>query len=241
MQIKMSRLILFGVALFLSVFIAEVNAIEVRFLGVETSRGDLYVKQGDEFNKIPITLYSTSDYYQTQAIEGKVFLYQKIETPEGPIFEVVTGGQVPAGAQSLLGIYILAADGQPQLYLYDDDWSKFPRQSYRVINISPVTVSSKIGDDLVRVQSFQSKIVKVSIKTKLPLVRVITAYPDGKNNWHPIYNQSSPLFPAWRMTGIAVVTSGLLDKALDAPVSDVAHGEEKAELRFFCFKDKYGR
>jgi hypothetical protein len=238
MQIRLAHVFIIFIVLFLSDSIVAANEVQVRFMGVETDRGDLYLKQGDDFVRMSVPLYQSSVYYQAETDGSSLQLYMRIENPEGlPFYEVFVAGRLPTGAQSALGIYIIAADGQPRLYFYDDDWSKFPKQSYRLINISPVAVSSKIENSLVTVQPFQADIVKVNIKSNLPLVRVMTAYKGGDNKWKPIFNQRTPLLPDWRITGIAVVTNGLLDKAMSVPSMVEPTSAGKARLSFFNFKD----
>ncbi len=221
----------------LSVFIAEASAVDIRFMGVETSRSDLYLKQGAEFVPVVVPLYTDSAYYPAETVEGRLQLYTEIETSEGPRFEVVVEAKFPTGAQAALGIYLIGSDNLPQLHFYDDDWSTFPTRSYRLINTSPVAVSSKIEEHLIQVQPFQSDTVKVNVKSNLPLVRVMTVYKDGNNEWNPIYNQRTPFLEDWRITGIAVVTKGKLDQAMGVPAAEGTPEPDKAKLSYFSFKD----
>ncbi|MDQ8206292.1 hypothetical protein QEH52_02150 [Coraliomargarita sp. SDUM461003] len=234
----MPRIFIACITLCSAVLIAHASAVEVRLMGVEVSRNDLYLKQGTEFVSVDIPLYVNSAYYKAEISEGSLQLYTKIETDEGPRFEVVVEGDFPTGAHSALGIYFIGPGGQIQVYFYDDDWSTFSKRSYRLINISPVSVSSKIEDSLIQVQPFQSGTVQVEIDSNLPLVRVMTVYKDGNDQWKPIYNQRTPFVEDWRITGIAVVTAGKLDQAMGVPAATGAPDVGKAKLSYFSFKDQ---
>lgn len=236
-QLRSARIFIVCITLGLSVLVAAASALDIRLMGVEITRSDLYLKQGAEFVPVVIPLYVNSAYYQADAAEGSLQLYTKIETSEGPRFEVAVRGQLPAGAQSVLGIYFVGPEGRPQIHLYDDDWSVFPARSYRLINISPVAISSKIEDSLIQVQPFQSDTVKVEINSNLPLVRVMTVYKDDNDQWKPIYNQRTPFLEDWRITGIAVVTKGKLEQTMGVPSADGAPVIDKAKLSYFSFKD----
>ncbi len=236
-QLRIARIFIACITLCLSVFIAQASAVDVRFMGIEVSRSDLYLKQGAEFVPVVVPLYVNSAYYPAETVEGGLQLYTKIETSEGPRYEVAVGGKFPDGAQSALGIYLIDSEDQPQLYIYDDDWSTFPTRSYRLINISPVAISSKIEDSLIQVQPFQSGTVKVEINSNLPLVRVMTVYKDGNDQWKPIYNQRTPFLEDWRITGIAVVTKGKLEQTMGIPAAEGAPVIDKAKLSYFSFKD----
>jgi hypothetical protein len=65
----------------------------------------------------------------------------------------------------------------------------------------------------------------------------MTVYRDGNNEWKPIFAERTPLLPAWRMNGIAVVTSGKLDDRLGVPLAEGATRSNKARLSFFNFRD----
>lgn len=216
----------------------DARTVEVRFLGVETARSDLFIQTGTDFEPISIPLYKDSAYHQAGVPEsGLLKLYSKAETKDGPRFEIVTEATIPKGAQSALGVYIIAPNGQPKLYLYNDDWAQFPGQSYRLINISPVVINSKVDESMLQLQPFESDVVEVEIASRLPLVRIITVYKNGKNEWESIYNQRTALLPEWRITGIAVVTKGKLAEAMGIPSIEEDTDPEKATLRYLSFKD----
>jgi hypothetical protein len=217
-------------------------------MGVEVSPSGLYVKSGSDFEPVEVPLYSTSNYFSVTADEaGNVALYTKTETSSGPRFESVGGGRLPQNARAALGIYMIASNGKPQLYFYDDDWSKFPSQSYRLINISPVVINSKVGDAVLQLKPFESDVVKVKLTSRLPTVKIITVYKDGNEEWQPIYNKRTALLPNWRLTGLAVVTKGALAEAMGLVAPSVAGDHSgglaqstvpmKASLRYFSIKD----
>lgn len=237
MPIRIVRILLSSLALCLSVLIAEADMVSVRFMGIETKRSDLYIKQGTDFEEVYVPLYKNSPVYQLE-LEGRgLQLYTKIETPEGPRYEMLVEGKLPRGAESALGIYLIAPNGRPQLYFYSDDWSDFPKRSYRLINISPVVISSKIDETLTQVQPLQSEVVKVGSKSSQPSVSVITVYKDDQNQWKSIFDQRVPLRSDWRTTGIAVVTDGMLQESINPEYKVDRSKPVKSTLSFFSFTD----
>ena len=98
-------------------------------------------------------------------------------------------------------------------------------------------INSKVDETLFQVRPFQSEIVKVDIMSGLPLVRIITVYKDGYDQWKPIYNQRTALRRNWRITGISVITKGKLAQAQRITTSGEDAGSGKATLRYFSFKD----
>lgn len=237
MRIKFSRLSISCITLCLVTLITEARTVDVRFIGIETSHSDLYIKQGSEFYQVSVPLYENSAYYETETNENKLELFTKTETPEGPHYEIAVEANMPLGFKSALAIYIIAPDGRPKLYCYDDNWDDFPGQSYRLINISPVAINSKVDETHLQVQPFQSKVVKVDIMSALPLVRIITVYKDDNDKWKPIYNQRTALRSSWRITGIAVVTKGKLAEVMRITPTGENSQSAKATLRYFSFKD----
>jgi hypothetical protein len=237
MQTKIVHILLTSLALCLSGFIAEAGSVDVRFIGIETTRSDLYIKQGDDFEEVMVPLYKRSDSYKVETEGSRLQLYTKIETEEGPIFEIAAEGKLPSGAESALGVYIITPNGKPQLYFYSDDWADFPQRSYRLINISPVVISSKVDDSLIQVQPLQSGVVKISSKSEVPSVSVITVYKDSQNEWKSIYDQRVLLRPDWRITGIVVLTDGRLIEVLN-PMYKVDRSKPvKSEISYFSLTD----
>jgi hypothetical protein len=249
MQINFVRIFLSSLALGLSCFVSEAadvssDAVSIRFMGIETTRSDLYFKQGDEFVEVKVPLYERSRSYQVEPTGNRVVLYTKTKNPkedgatEGePVYEVAAVGKLPLGAQSALCIYFIAPNGQPRLYLYSDDWSDFPKRSYRVINISPVVINSKIDDEIIQVQPFESGIVKASHESDVPTVTVIAVYKDGNDEWQSIHRKRETLLPDWRTTGIAVVTTGKLYEVLDTDYKMDSSNPMKATLSYITLTD----
>jgi hypothetical protein len=237
MQIKIVQIFLSSLVLGLSCLIAELDTIDVRFIGIETMRSDLYVQQGDEFEEVMIPMYERSTNYKIEVNERFLKLYTKTETEEGPVFEIAAEGKLPTGAESALGVYLVSPNGKPQLFFYSNDWSDFPKRSYRLINISPVVISSKIDESIIQVDPFQAEIVKVGSKSKIPSVSVITVYKDSQDEWRPIYDQRVPLRPDWRSTGIVVVTDGRLLEVLNPEYKVDRSKPVESTLNYFSFTD----
>ncbi|MDQ8206290.1 hypothetical protein QEH52_02140 [Coraliomargarita sp. SDUM461003] len=237
MQIRTTRILLSTLTLCLSALTAKAEQVSVRLMGIETNRSDLYIKQGADFEVVYVPLYQNSPVYQLE-LEGRALqLYTKIETPEGPRYELLVEGKLPRDAESALGIYLIAPNGRPQLYFYSDDWSDFPKRSYRLINISPVVISSKIDEKLTQVQPLKSEVVKVGSKSSLPSVSVITVYKDENDQWKSIFDQRVPLRSDWRTTGIAVVTDGKLQESINPDYKVDRSKPVKSTLSFFSFTD----
>lgn len=215
MQIKIVRIFLSSLALCLTVGIAEAGTVNIRFIGIDTTRSDLYVKQGAEFEEVMVPLYERSASYHVETEGNLMQLYTKTETEKGPLFEIAVEGKLPSGAESALGIYLMSSNGSPRLYFYSDDWSDFPMRSYRLINISPVVISSKIDETLIRVQPLQSEIVKASLSSNNRYVIVMTVYKDGEEEWQPIFDRRVSLHSDWRSTGIVVLTDGTLQETMN--------------------------
>jgi hypothetical protein len=237
MRIKISFIFIFCLTTCLFASFSEARTLDIRFIGIETSHSDLYVKQGSEYYPVSVPLYENSAYYEAETVDGNLQLYTKTETPEGPLYEIAVEGKIPENFKIALGVYIITPSGKPQLYFYDDDWSVFPGQSYRLINITPVAINSKVDETVLQVQPFQSDIVKVDIMSGLPLVRIITVYKDGNDEWKPIYNKRTALRSNWRITGISVITKGKLNEAMRITTSGEGADSDKAQLRYFSFKD----
>lgn len=238
MQARNIRIFLSIIALSLSAVTATAEKVKIRLIGIETSHSDLYIKQGTEFKEVSVPLYEMSTNYQMEPVDRSLQLYAKTKTPEGKIiFEVLTEGKLPSGAESALGVYLIAPDGSPQLHLFNDDWSVFPKRSYRIINISPVVINSKIDDNIIQVQPLQSGIAKANQSTDIPLVSVITVYKDGNDQWKSIYDQRVSLLPDWRTTGIAVITKGKLTEALNPGYKMDPTKPMKAKLSYIAFTD----
>jgi hypothetical protein len=231
-------MILSCIALGLSAAFAIADPVKVRLIGIETSRNDLYIKQGDDFKIVQVPLYERSNKYQMEPEGSSIQLYTRTETPEGEIlFEVLTEGKLPAGAESALGVYLIAPDGSPQLHFYNDDWSVFPKRSYRIINISPVVINSKIDDNIIQVPPLESGTALANQSTDIPLVSVITVYKDGNDQWKSIYDQRVSLLPDWRTTGIAVITRGKLLEAQNPGYKMDPTKPMEAQLRYITFTD----
>ncbi len=237
MQIRTTRFLLSSLALCLSVLIAEADPVSIRFMGIETMRSDLYIKQGADFEAVNVPLYRNSSVYKLELEGGSLQLYTKTETPEGARFDILAEGKLPRGAESALGIYVIAPTGRPQLYFYSDDWADFPKRSYRLINISPVVISSKIDEKLTQVQPLQSEVVEVGSRSSLPSVSVITVYKDENDQWKSIFDQRVPLRSDWRTTGIAVVTDGLLQESINPDYKVDRSKPVKSALSFLSFTD----
>jgi hypothetical protein len=214
----------------------DASTVDVRLLGVETSDSGFFLKHGADFEQIDVPLYQASEYYQAELNEAGVFsLYTKDATHDDPRFVAAVTGEIPTGANSVLAIYMLASDGSGRLYCYNDDWDEFPAQSYRLINISPVVINSKVGEGVLQLQPFESAVAEVEITSPLPTIKIITVYKDGQDRWQSIYNKRTALLPEWRLTGLAVVTRGKLSAAMGMPSSD--HQATQAALRYLSLKD----
>ena len=239
MQIRTTRIFLSCIALILPAIIASADTVEIRLIGIETMRRDLYIKQGDEFEEVMVPLYERSSSYEVEPEGNSLQLYKKNETPEGTIlFEIAAEGKLPSGAQSALGVYLIAPDGSPRLQFFNDDWSVFPKRSYRIINISPVVIKSKIDDSIIQIPPLQSGIASANQVNDVPTVSVITVYKNGNDTWQAIHDKRETLLPDWRTTGIAVVTTGKLYEVLDTDYTIDPANPMKATLSYFTFTDE---
>ncbi|HBR93819.1 MAG TPA: hypothetical protein DEA90_06605 [Opitutae bacterium] len=198
---------------------------------------------------VTVPLYASSNYSSGSVNEsGELVLYRQSESGKDVSYQLAVSGHIPQRARSVLGIYRIASNGQAQIHFYGDDWTQFPSQSYRLINISPVVINSKVGDDVLQLQPFESQVVQVKLSARLPTVKIITVYKDSNEEWKPIYNKRTALLPNKRVTGLAVVTQGALAAAMGmAPAADSQGAGGMAEdsaqmapsLRYFSINDNF--
>lgn len=213
--------------------------ISVRFMAAETSLNDVFIRNGSEYKKISIPTYQTTDYFTaTVNNSNEIELFRQIQTVQGERYERLVGGQLTSKSNSVLAVYLLGANGQAYLYLHDDDWDRFPAQSFRLINLSPVAIRSKVGEETLQLNPMQSEVVNIEYESRLPLVKIITIYKDNSEQWKPIYNKKTALMPRSRLTGFAVVSRGGVAKAMGATPTDSDATQTNAALKFFPLSDR---
>ncbi|MGE9289753.1 MAG: hypothetical protein ACQKBT_02105, partial [Puniceicoccales bacterium] len=67
-RIISSPFLILCIAFFLSFSQASARTVDVRFIGIETSNNDFYVKKGDEFYSVSVPLYENSAYYEADTV-----------------------------------------------------------------------------------------------------------------------------------------------------------------------------
>lgn len=212
------------------------RTLSLQFIGIETQNNELYWRDGDSYVPVEIAPYSASPYtnVNTDAL-GNITLYRKY-TSEGSVrYKKAVSTKVKPGLNKGTAVYLYTQSGEASLLIYDDSLELFPGQSIRIINLSPVRISSKVGDDVFHLDPYQSHVARVENLGKRPIVKVITVYKDGEGEWTPIYNKPTAILADWRLTGMAVVTKGGLVEAIGA--ADIIDRPGHAKLEFFTLKE----
>ncbi len=189
--------------------------VSIRFLFLDESSGDYFVKVGTGFNNLgakPYVVTPTFDFPQGSRIE----LYKELADPTtGEVVRTRVVNLTAASPAHALAVITptteVAQDGvrSYRSRLYDIAPDKTPPRSIRILNLSPAPMAARFGTDQIEILPDAERLVTPSVD-KRNRIRVYVA-SQGAGDWHLIFNSFLSLQENNRMTGIVVYSpSGLL-------------------------------
>lgn len=209
---------LFCFALWFPVFARAQDApepIHIRFLFLDESSGDYFVKTGDGYKNLgakPYVVSPSFDFLPGSRIE----LYKQLPDPETgePVRKRVVNLTATASPTHALAVIKptteTTQDSAPayRAHLYDVTPDKTPARSVRILNLSPAPMAARFGSDQIEISPGAERLVSPTLD-KRNRFRVYVA-SQGAGEWHLIFNSFLSLPANKRMTGIVVYSpSGL--------------------------------
>ena len=184
----------------------------VRFFLVEEAPQGLYYEDAtgsrQAFSFAP---YETGYPLEITVKAGSVVLYRKEANANRPTFRPAIRIKIPEAPETVLAVLHKKPDGTWDSIVCDESLDAFPVSSVRIINLLPVQIKSLIGKEILELDPYDSKVIKVKSSTTRPVVNVLTVHEKGDGGWKQFYHSPTVLLPEARLTGIALVTRGLLD------------------------------
>lgn len=207
-------------------------AVQVRFMMSEASMGKLYyLDASGDYEEIKLLPYEVSEPIEVRTQAGKIGLYREVIVEQQTTYQVVLEARISPFVNAL-GIIYKKADGW-HLSFYDDSASAYPPGAMRLINLVPVRIYNRIGDEMVQVEPYGIEIVSVVHKRPRPITGVISAYKKG-DELVSFYNKPVVVLPNARLTCISVLTNNALEIARGAKIEDV---NQKLKVDYFLLRD----
>ena len=209
------------------------QAVEVRFVAVEKGLKDLYYlnTEGDytETNLLP---YELSEPFNVRLVEGKVRIFRQTLVEDKLVYETIAEAD-PGSTGKALGVIHNQAKVW-RLGLFDDSSKAFPSRTFRIINLLPVPIATRIGTTPVKTKPYAADIVSVVTPGPRPVVGIVAAY-QKEGNWVPFFDKAVGVLPNARVTSIATVTRHGMDLAYGVDLEDLS-GEPRVD--YFLLNDR---
>lgn len=219
-------LLLFGVCVY------ALQAVEVRFVAVEKGLNNLYYlnTEGD-YTETNLAPYEVSEPFNVRLTEGKVRIFRQTLVEDKLVYVTIAEAD-PGSIGKALGVIHNQAKVW-SLGLFDDSAKAFPNRTFRIINLLPVPIATRIGTTPVKTKPYASDIVSVVPPGSRPVVGIVAAY-QKEDNWVPFFDKAVGVLPDARVTGIAAVTRHGMDLAYGADQEDLS-GEPRVD--YFLLND----
>lgn len=206
-----------ALAAFLTLFVfslgahaqAPARSASLRFLFLDESSGDYFVKVGAAFTNLGAKPYVVSPSFDFPP-DTRLELYKQLADPKtGELVRTrVINLTVSASPTHALAVITptpdIAEDGTRSYRsrLYDIAPDKTPPRSIRILNLSPSPMAARFGTDQIEILSGAERLVTPAVD-KRNRIRVYVA-SQGVGEWQMIFNSFLSLQENSRMTGIVV-------------------------------------
>lgn len=189
--------------------------VSLRFLFLDESPGDYFVKTGATFTNLGAKPYVVSSAFEV-APGSRVELHKQLADPAtGELVRTrVLSLNASASPTHALAVVTptneVAPDGTRSYRsrLYDIAPEKTPPRSIRILNLSPSPMAARFGTEQIEISPGAERLVIPSVD-KRNRIRVYVA-SQGAGEWQMIFNSFLSLQETSRMTGIVVYSpSGL--------------------------------
>jgi hypothetical protein len=209
------------------------QAVEVRFITVEKGLNDLYYLNSEgDYMGTNLPPYEVSEPFNVRLTEGKVRIFRQTLVDDKLVYDTIAEAD-PGSLQKALGVIHNQAKVW-RLGLFDDSAKAFPSRTFRVINLLPVPIATRIGTTPVKTKPYATDIVSFVPPGSRPVVGIVAAYQkEGK--WVPFFDKPVGVLPNARVTGIAAVTLHGMDLAYGADLEDLS-GEPRVD--YFLLNDR---
>ena len=217
----------------LGICIQAVQAIEVRFIAVEKGLKDLYYLNAEgDYTETNLPPYEVSEPFNVRLSEGKVRIFRQTLIEDRLVYETIAEAD-PGSLRKALGVI----HNQAQVWrlgLFDDSAKAFPGGTFRIINLLPVAIATRIGKTPVKTMPYGVEVVSVVPPGPRPVVGIVAAY-QKEGNWVPFFDKPVGVLPNARVTGIATVTRHGMDLAYGTDLEDLS-GEPRVD--YFLLNDR---
>jgi hypothetical protein len=164
--------------------------------------------------------------------EGKVRIFRQTLIEDRLVYETIAEAD-PGSLRKALGVI----HNQAQVWrlgLFDDSAKAFPGGTFRIINLLPVAIATRIGTTPIKTKPYAADIVSVVPPGPRPVVGIVAAY-QKEGNWVPFFDKPVGVLPNARVTGIATVTRHGMDLAYGTDLEDLS-GEPRVD--YFLLNDR---
>jgi hypothetical protein len=228
-SMKSSTILLF----ILGICIQAVQAIEVRFIAVEKGLGDIYYLNDEgDYTKTNLSPYEVSEALNVGLAEGKVRIFRQTLIEDRLVYETIAEAD-PGSLRKALGVIHNQAKVW-RLGLFDNSTKAFPNRTFRIINLLPVPIATRVGKTPVKTKPYGVEVVSVAPPGPRPVVGIVAAY-QKEGNWVPFFDKPVGVLPNARVTGIATVTRHGMDLAYGTDLEDLS-GEPRVD--YFLLHDR---
>ena len=218
--------------LLLGVCAHALQAVEVRFVAVEKSLKNLYYLNAEgDYTETNLAPYEVSEPFNVRLTEGKVRIFRQTLVEDKLVYVTIAEAD-PGSVGKALGVIHNQAKVW-NLGLFDDSAKAFPNRTFRIINLLPVPIATRIGTTPVKTKPYAADIVSVVPPGSRPVVGIVAAY-QKEDNWVPFFDKAVGVLPDARVTGIAAVTRHGMDLAYGADQEDLS-GEPRVD--YFLLSD----
>ena len=192
------------------------RSVSLRFLFLDESSGDYFVKVGPAFNNLGTKPYVVSPSFDFPP-GSRIELYKQLADPStGELVRTrvinLSASASPSHALAVITPTTDVAEDGTRSYrshLYDIAPDKTPPRSIRILNLSPSPMAARFGTDQIEISPGADRLVTPSVD-KRNRIRVYVA-SHGVGEWHMIFNSFLSLQENNRVTCIVVYSpSGLL-------------------------------
>jgi hypothetical protein len=209
------------------------QAVEVRFITVEKGLKDLYYLNAEgNYTETNLPPYEVSEPFNVRLSEGKVRIFRQTLIEDRLVYETIAEAD-PGSLRKALGVIHNQAKVW-RLGLFDDSAKAFPSRTFRIINLLPVPIATRIGTTPVKTKPYAADIVSVVPPGPRPVVGIVAAY-QKEGNWVPFFDKPVGILPNARVTGIATVTRHGVDLAYGGDMEDLS-GEPRVD--YFLLNDR---
>ena len=151
------------------------QAVEVRFITVEKGLNDLYYLNAEgNYTETNLPPYEVSEPFDVRLSEGKVRIFRQTLIEDRLVYETIAEAD-PGFLRKALGVI----HNQAQVWrlgLFDDSAKAFPRGTFRIINLLPVAIATRIGTTPIKTKPYAADIVSVVPPGPRPVVGIVAAY-----------------------------------------------------------------